>query len=143
MTPTLIGRMQTRAALILTVGVIWTVLIVPALPRSGMAGIGAVYRVAFFALAATIVVGIVLWEPLYHLAQQWRWEKDWPISYGLLQGIPEGILVYFITDAAVGPVPVSTFAPHFITTWIVVWLVANGPMRVILLRWRYRGGRVL
>ena len=27
--------------------------------------------------------------------------------------------------------------------WFVVWLVANGPMRVPFLRWRFRGGRLV
>ena len=36
-----------------------------------------------------------------------------------------------------------TFFLHFFTTWIVVWIFANGPLRIFLLRWRFQGGRIL
>jgi hypothetical protein len=92
------------------------------------------------------VVGLV-WELLYHGLQQFRWEKDWPTLFGLLTGINEGIVVYFVLQAGlpwdVGDVPGVAFVIMFATTWILVWLVANGPMRVLNLRWRFRGGRLL
>lgn len=142
MTPTLSGRIQTRFFLLFTVGLLWTALVVPLLPRSG-APIGFVYQATIIALVVVALVGI-LWELLYHLIQQYRWEKDWPILLGLLVGIPEGIVAFPIVDFIVldGPAPL-TFFLHFATTWIVVWIVANGPLRVLLLRWRYRGGRIL
>ena len=65
----------------------------------------------------------------------------------MLTGITEGIVVYLLLSAGipwdVGDVPVDAFLVHFITTWIVIWLVANGPMRVVFIRWRYRGGQLL
>ena len=39
--------------------------------------------------------------------------------------------------------PVTAFVIHFGAVWLAVWLVANGPMRVPFLRWRFRGGRLL
>ena len=85
----------------------------------------------------------MLWEPLYHLIQQWRWEKDWPMAYGLLVGLPELIVTYLMVNALFGGVPIFMFWVHFTSTWVLIWLVANGPMRIFFLRWRYRGGRVL
>ncbi len=41
----------------------------------------------------------------------------------------------------VGDVPLSAFLIQFITTWLVVWLVANGPVQIFFSRWRFRGGR--
>ena len=32
------------------------------------------------------------------------------------------------------------YATHFGTTWLVVWLVINGPIRVVVPRWRFEGG---
>ena len=32
---------------------------------------------------------------------------------------------------------------QFITTWLVIWLVVNGPMRVPFIRWRFNGGRLV
>lgn len=148
MTPTLIGRIQTRLFLVAIVGVIWTILIAPLLGGliSGPVSLGDVYRLAFGALVLVALVGVG-WELLYHGMQQFRWEKDWPTLFGLVTGVPEGIVVYFLLSAAVpwdvGEIPVTAFLVHFVTTWLLIWLVANGPMRVVLIRWRFRGGRIL
>ena len=32
----------------------------------------------------------LFWDPLYHVLMQFRWEKDWPIMFGLLVGSPRG-----------------------------------------------------
>lgn len=151
MTPSLIGRIQTRIALLATVGLIWTILITPALPRSaGAAGesvLEELYSTTFAALFTIALLGVLVWEPLYHVAQQLRWDKDWPILVGLLTGIPEGLVAFAVVNEMVmqgsGVAVPATFWVHFTTTWVIVWLFANGPMRVVLIRWRYRGGRIL
>lgn len=146
MTPTLIGRIQTRIFLVVVIGTVWTLLIGPFLPRPPGAGLGDVYDGAFAALAAVLIAGVV-WELLYHGLQQLRWEKDWPTLFGLVTGVNEGIVAYvlirrgFPYDA--GDIPGLTFAMHFATTWIVLWLWVNGPMRVLFVHWRFRGGRLL
>lgn len=142
MTPTLAGRIQTRIALLGTIGLLWTFIVVPFLPKGG-ATLPETYTATVLAVIVVAVVGCG-WELLYHLVQQYRWEKDWPILYGLLVGIPEGILAFFVVDALIpsGPSPL-TFALHFSSTWILVWLTAVGPLRVVLLRWRFNGGRIL
>lgn len=147
MTPTLSGRIQTRLFLVATVGVVWTLLVGPFLiPFADGAGLGDIYRLAFGALVDVAVVGIA-WELLYHRLQQYRWEKDWPTFFGLLTGINEGIVVAVLLSVGVpwdvGDVPAAAFVVHFATTWVLLWLVANGPMRVVSLRWRFRGGRLL
>lgn len=150
MTPTFMGRIQTRLFLLATVGVLWTLIVTPILPRASAPGesqMGELYSATFEALFWTALIGCVIWEPIYHLLQQFRWEKDWPIIFGLLTGINEGIVVFMVLNErmmeASGTVTTATFVTHFTTTWILVWLVANGPMRVIFLRWRFRGGRLL
>ena len=140
MTPTLLGRIQTRFLLLGTIGVLWTLIVVPILPKGG-ASIGATYRATIIALIVVAIVGIG-WELIYHGIQQYRWEKDWPILLGLLVGVPEALLAFLIVDALVGP-SALTFFLHFFSTWIVVWLFANGPLRIFLLRWRFQGGRIL
>lgn len=142
MTPTLIGRIQTRIALLATVGLVWTILVVPILPKFG-ASIGDVYVATLLALLVVTVVGFG-WELLYHFIQQYRWEKDWPIVFSLVLGIPEGVLTFAILRAILDPPPSAvTFILHFFTTWILVWLVANGPVRVVFLRWKFKGGRII
>jgi len=142
MTPTLFGRIQTRFLLLATVGLMWTAIVAPVLPRSG-ASIGTVYTATLLALVVVAVVGVI-WELLYHSIQQYRWEKDWPILFSLLLGIPEGVVAYYVLGALLDPAPTPlTFTPHFVSTWLVVWLTAVGPFRVFLIRWRFRGGRIL
>ncbi len=141
MTPTLFGRIQSRIVVVLVVGLAWTVFVSPFLPAGG-APLLDVYTLTIRAVFLTAIVGAVFWEPLYHLLQQFRWEKDWPTGFGLVTALPEGLLVWFILRVA-GPVPGLAFVIHFSTTWLIIWFVFNGPIRVMLPRWRFRGGRFL
>lgn len=140
MTPTLIGRIQSRLVVVLLVGLVWTILITPFLPAGG-APLGSVYGMTFRAVIYTAVVGAIIWEPLYHWIQQYRWEKDWPTGLGLITAIPEGVVVLAMLQNS-GPVPGGAFVIHFATTWLLVWFVVNGPIRALLPRWRFRGGRL-
>lgn len=146
MTPTLSGRLQTRTFLLVFVGFPWLFLIGLVVPRPAGESQVDVYQVLIDALLLIIVIGFA-WELLYHALQQLRWEKDWPTLYGLLLGIPEGVLVYFLLTNDIpfdyADVPVSTYVIHFASTWVLVWLAANGPMRAPFIRWRFRGGRLV
>lgn len=141
MTPTFLGRIQTRLLLLATVGVVWTLLIGPFLPADG-APLSEVYELTFEALLIVAVIGVLVWEPIYHLLQQLRWEKDWPTGLGLVTGVSEGIVTWLVLSSD-QDVPGAAFVVHFATTWLVVWFFLHGPLRILLLRWRYRGGRVL
>ena len=142
MVPTLYGRIQTRIVLLIVVGGIWTLIITPFLPTGQP--LSTSYRTTFLVLLTVLVLG-VLWEFVYHGLQQFRWEKDWPTFFGLLTMINEGILVWLLLNSGIVPgidsVPLSAFLIQFITTWLVVWLVANGPVQIFFSRWRFRGGR--
>jgi hypothetical protein len=145
MVPILIGRVQTRLFLLTLVGSVVTALIVPLIPVQ--AALSERYRGAFIVLAAVAVLGIG-WELIYHLLMQLRWEKDWPSLFGLLSGVPEAVLLWALVRAGAVPLlgaapPAWAFAAHFAAVWCTVWLVANGPMRVPFLRWRFRGGRLV
>lgn len=141
MTPTLAGRIQTRIFLLVVIGVPWTLLIGWALPRPEGATVGDAYRVLLAAVAVVIVVGI-LWELVYHGLQQYRWERDWPTLFGLVTIVNEGITTYLVLRLLGFDVDVAAFLIQFITLWLLVWLAANGPMRVVFIRWRFRGGRI-
>jgi len=143
--PTLNGRIQTRIFLLAVVGGLITLIIVPILP--GSAPLGDKYQDGFLVLLSVAVVG-VLWELVYHLLMQWRWEKDWPTLFGLAQGVPEGVLIWILLSAGAipgiaGSVGGVAFLIQFILVWLGVWLVANGPMRVPFIRWRFHGGRIV
>ena len=137
-TSTLLGRIETRLFLVFTVGLLWTLVLTPFLPVP--------YRVTLTTLGWVALLGVVVWEPFLHLLQQFRWEKDWPAMYLLLQAVPEAVLVRVVLDRTLdtaAPVGVGTFALHFATTWLAIFLFLQGPMRVPFLRWRFRGGRIL
>lgn len=146
MLPTLGGRIQTRIVLLAIIGGLVTLIITPVLPLPAGTTLSAAYKTTFIILAAVIVVGIV-WEFIYHLIMQWRWEKDWPTLFGLITIINEGIVIWLllhynlIPGIAKDSVPTAAFVIDFALVWVAVWLWANGPMRVFNIRWRFFGGR--
>lgn len=139
MVPILSGRLQTRLAVLGLVGLLWTLLVTPLLALGG--DLGATYRATLFGWGATLLLGLVLWEPLYHGLMQFRWEKDWPTLFLLLESIPEAALVGLLLWQVGPPATPGVFVAHFFSTWIVVFLVIVGPLRVPFIRWRFRGGR--
>ncbi len=153
MTPTLNGRIQSKLFLLLIIAPLWTLVVTPLLvplvdgsDASMTASYGVVLVNALQVLGWVAAVGI-LWELLWHALQQRRWEKDWPILYGMLQYVPEGIVAFLIVNPAfgglttAGGVPTAAFLVHFITTVLVTWTWINGPHRIFFLRWRFEGGR--
>src|SRR5262249_50691823 len=134
---TLFGRIQTRIILLATIGSLVTLIVVPL--------IGGTLKVGFTVLAWVAIFGIG-WELLYHFLMQFRWEKDWPNLYALFTFIPEGLLLWSVLDKLPGisaKPSAGAFWTQFILVWLCVWLVANGPMRVPFIRWRFRGGRLI
>ena len=68
----------------------------------------------------------------------------------------EGLLIYFLVRHGTLPgiygrgafgdpvlVPFWFFWIDFLFVWMSVWLMANGPMRVPFLHWRFFGGRLV
>jgi hypothetical protein len=159
--PTLSGRLQTRIFLVGVVGGLWTLLVTPVVrafvdeEAMGSPALGDVYKVTFSVLIIVLVLGLA-WELLYQFLMQFRWEKDWPTFFAYLTGINEGIVAYFVAkglgstdvDAAewrlllegLTPAP---FLVHFVSTWIVINLFAGNYMKMIFIRWRFRGGRLI
>lgn len=144
MTPTMLGRIQTRAFVIIVVGSLWTLAITPLLPLSSP--LGTRYQGTFTVLGIVMIQGFV-WDVLYQGLQQYRWEKDWPALFGLLTGANEGVAAWFMLRSGVVPgdphVPGAAFLVQFVTVWLVTWAFVNGPIRVLFPRWRFQGGRIL
>ena len=138
MLATLNGRIQTRLFMILVIGGLWALLISPALPGAGTTE--AKYQAMYAILVIVAVLGIG-WETVYHGLQQFRWEKDWP-TLG-----PDPQPADAVARTGVLPwaehVSVAAFVVGFGTTWLVTWLFVNGPMRVLSVHWRFRGGRLI
>lgn len=153
MTPTLIGRIQTRILVILVIGVPWTLLLGFFIPadrdfQSRLGALWSIYQHMFTALFVVLVLGVLIWDSVWHFLQQYRWENDWPILFALGVVVPEGILAYIgvrIIGVQTGGVSIglSGFIFHILTTWILMWLFLIGPVRAVLIRYRFRGGRVV
>jgi hypothetical protein len=137
--PILSGRLQTRLVVLGLVGLLWTLAVTPVLALGG--DLAATYRATLFSWAAALVLGLLLWEPLYHGLMQFRWEKDWPTLFLLLESIPEAGLVGLLLWQVGPPATPAVFVAHFLSTWLVVFAVIVGPLRVPFIRWRFRGGR--
>ncbi len=151
MIPTLSGRIQTRIFLILFVGTIWTLIITPFLPNQRDVTGGSLldtYKTTFTVLGIVLVLGVCFWEWLYHLLQQFRWEKDWPVMFSLFLVIPEAIVAKLVFNALdIGEkfnatATDATFWWHIGTTWFVMWLFVLGPIKIFFIRWRFSGGRI-
>jgi hypothetical protein len=150
MTHTLLGRIQTRLALLVVVGLPWTLLVTPLLPVPGLLPTGLVYQLTLPALLLMGGLGC-LWDGLYHALQQRRWDRDWPSCLGVVTAITEGCVLWLVLSAlgrVPGPLGLSNqMMPAFLwqvsTTWLLLWLCVLGPMKVLLPRWRFRGGRLL
>ena len=146
MVPTLSGRLQTRTFLTFFVGLPWTLLVTLVLPRRAGFGMGELYKGTLVTLLALWVVGVLFWELAYHGLMQLRWEKDWPTLFGLLLVVPEGLLTWFLVFKVLKPsdsATTTTFVVHLLTTWFLMWCMANGPLRVVFIRWRFRGGEIV
>lgn len=143
MTYSLAGRIQTRILIFAVLGGLWTALITPILPTR--LPLGGSYRLSFTVLGLTILLG-VLWELLYHLLQQFRWDKDWPTVFSLVAGLPEGLLLWLLLEGELWfwdvPVTGRAYWLLFGSSWLVLWAALSGPIRVLLVRRRWRGGRL-
>lgn len=137
MTPTLLGRWQTRLFLLGTVGLIVTLLF-------GMF-IGDT-RTPLVLLGYVLGLGLV-WEMLYQYLQSFRWDQDWPPAFQVGTGIFEALVVWGLVQTIGLPgvdgtaLPGTTFLAHYGAVWVATFLVVQGPLRIIFLHWRYRGGQ--
>ncbi len=135
MTPTLLGRWQTRLFLFFTVGVLLTWPFAITLEGS------------FFPILFWIMGWGFLWDCLYTFIQKFRWDRDWPAAYQLAAGIWEALfllaLIYsfglFGTDY--GDFSLFWFVIHYSTVWLGIFLASQVLMRLLFPQWRFRGGR--
>lgn len=131
------------------VGLPWTLILAPFLPVPARIHLGEVYHLTLATLGVVLIVGF-LWDGIYYGLQQFRWDKDWPSSFALLSGVNEGVSTWLVVQTfssshapiALPHLGFPSFAIHFSTTWLLLWLVMQGPLRLVALRWRFQGGRL-
>ena len=146
MTPTLVGRWQTRLALLVALGIPLT------LPFARRAGD---WRTPFAILVYVLVLGVI-WDWVYQRLQRRRWDGDWPPLLQALGGVAEGALLWSMLTATpmwialgvAGPPGVRpglawpAFVAHYGTVWLAMFIATQGPLRVLFPRWRFDGGRI-
>jgi hypothetical protein len=144
MTPTYIGRLQTRYFLLFIVGL--PVTFFWALISAGFGG-GIGFFVPFINLALVAAFGF-MWDGLYMFLQSFRWDRDWPPIFQLGEGFLESFWVLFINvifwglSSGVFPLNIFLFALHYWSVfWFVFWMT-QGPLRILFPRWRFTGGRI-
>ena len=132
MTPTLLGRWQTRLLLLSTLGLAVT----------------SLFARLFQSITPFILLGLVLllgfgWDVVYQQIQRRRWDRDWPPNLQLAAGIWEAVFVGWLLFG-VGITPdsptVGQFAVHYTAVWLTTFLTSQSIMRLIFPRWRYNGG---
>ncbi|MCD9624831.1 hypothetical protein [Rhabdothermincola salaria] len=146
MIPSLVGRLQTRVFVMLVIGIPWTLLVTPVLPMptddvGDVIALGERYEVTFVAWFLALAFGLV-WELVYHAWQQRRWDRDFPSLYFLLAGLWEFLPVAAVVIAVYEP-PFAAIVIMFFGLWLLMWVFVQGPIRVLVPRWRFRGGRIL
>ena len=152
MTPTLLGRIQTRILLFIVFGLPITLLfsiylsdwVVP--PTNVM---------PFLVLATLLIVGLIL-DPVYIYLQRFRWDHDWPFAFQFFFSIIEFLIVLLIVWTDILPyLPASyivdtsgqlnwnailTFTSHFLLVFIPSFISLLGFVQIFMVRWRFKGG---
>lgn len=136
MTPTLIGRWQTRIVFLATLGVLVSI------PFWLIAG-----TPVFFVIVAWVAVLGLAWDVLYSFLQAFRWERDWPPAFAVVAGLVEGAAVYLLTTKIGLPgipadLALGLFAFQYSCVWLVTFFWGQGPMRAFAPWWRFHGGRI-
>jgi hypothetical protein len=134
MTPTLVGRWQTRLFILGTVGLVITLLF-------GLVTGNVI--MPLLVLALVIALGWV-WDVAYILLQSLRWDQDWPPLFVILSGVWEALAVSVAMRLIPGfPLPAAeAFAVHYGLVWLASYAMLFGGMRILFPRWRFHGGRV-
>jgi len=142
MTPTLLGRWQTRLFLFATVGVLIT------FPFS-MGIVGPDFGAGYFRILGYLAFFGCGWDILYDYLQKFRWDRDWPGALQLLAGIWEAVFVGCVGKILGLPsVPKADlsllwFAIHYSLVWLGIYFASQSLMRILFPRWRFKGGQWL
>lgn len=153
MTPTLLGRIQTRILLFIVLGLPITLLF--SIYLSDWV-IPPTDVTPFLVLATLLIVGLIL-DPVYIYLQRFRWDHDWPFAFQFFFSIIEFLIVLLIVwtdvlpylpasniaDAQSGQINwnnVLTYTSHFLLVFIPSFLSLLGFVQIFMVRWRFKGG---
>jgi hypothetical protein len=144
MTPTIMGRWQTRLAMLGTFGSIIS-LIFALTYQPEESG----FNEGFFVVLGFVAgVGLV-WDIVFILLQRLRWDRDWPAVFQVAAGVIEGALIWGLLQTTglpripEGSLPFGVFLGQYGSIWLVTFVFVQGPMRAFFPRWRFSGGRIV
>ena len=140
MTPTLLGRWQTRLFLLSTVGLIITLFF-----YGGLLGSHPRSSIYFWILIYVGVFGF-FWDLLYNYLHKLLWDHDWPGAIQFFACLAEGLILGLFCKYIGLPYidqdrfDVGDFIFHYSLVSIVAFLTSWVIMRLLFPRWRFRGG---
>lgn len=136
MTPILWGRWQNRFFLLGTVGILITIF---------YGFLFHNYTTPLAVLGYVFLFGLG-WDILYQAIVSFRWDGDWPtifqIGSGVLEGVWVWVLAHYLGLPGVGRgLLLVQFLLQYTTVWLAIFIITQGPLRALLPRWRYYGGK--
>lgn len=152
MTPTLLGRIQTRILLFIVLGLPITLLFSIYLSDWVVPPTNVT---PFLVLATLLIVGLIL-DPVYIYLQRFRWDHDWPFAFQFFFSIIEFLIVLLIvwtdilpylpaseivdTSGLINWTVVLTYTSHFLLVFVPSFLSLLGFVQIFMVRWRFKGG---
>lgn len=146
----MLGRWQTRAAMLLTWGILISFIFALSHNPEGRndGEPGSLNEDFFIVLFSVLVLGFA-WDVCWILLQKLRWDRDWPAAFQWATAIVEGILVWVLLANGALPFIPGEEAPsgmvfffHYGLIFLVTYVFVQGPMRALFPRWRFHGGRI-
>ncbi len=143
MTPTLMGRLQTRLLLYIFVALPITFLYALYLD---LGEVGRFYDPFVFITSMTIVGFIA--DPIYMQIQRFRWDNDWPFAFQFFFTIVEFLIAWGLMNAGalddflVFRIDWATLLTHFTLVFIPSFLALLGGIQIFMIQWRFKGGEV-
>ena len=143
MTPTLLGRWQTRAWLTIFIGGVFT------LAYWSILGFQAYIQsndLTLFSVLLTVMLLGFVWDVIYDFVLRFRWDHDWPPVFQLISGIWEYFITWWILAAGLIPFTMIPsldtwwiFHSHYWLIWFATFIASQGFLRILEPRWRISG----
>ncbi|MEM9027572.1 MAG: hypothetical protein AAGC70_04310 [Pseudomonadota bacterium] len=143
MTPTLMGRWQTRLLLYVFLALPITLVFAWAF---GLANTGQFYDPFVFVTALTLI-GLSL-DVAYIQIQRFRWDNDWPFAFQLFFSIMEFFLTFGLMNLGLFDpflayrIPLWFASIHFLLILVPSYFAVVAGIQIFLLRWRFKGGEI-
>jgi hypothetical protein len=123
MTPSFLGRFQTRLVLTLLVG----------LP------IG-LYFANLLPIFLMLLFGF-FWDTIYNFLQSKRWDRDWPPIFMAIGGLGEAVLIYIFINQVLKISSVNYFWMYNII-WIIMFILQLGILNIFFPYRRHKAARM-